>query len=90
MVRNSMTRNNEIEVLRAVGILFVIMSHLNLFITWSPTWLVNLYAHTYFWGGVDLFFCVSGYVITKNIIKLTEITDKKEILLETLYLRCAT
>lgn len=79
-----MTRNNEIEVLRAVGIIFVIMSHLNLFITWNPAWLVSLYAHSYFWGGVDLFFCVSGFVITKNIIKLTEISDKKEFWLETL------
>lgn len=79
-----MTRNNEIEVLRALGIIFVIMSHLNLFITWSPAWIVNLYAHAYFWGGVDLFFCVSGFVITKNIIKLTEIEGKKEFWSEAL------
>lgn len=63
-----MNKNNEIEILRAVGIIFVIMAHLNGFITWNPEWLSYLYAHTYFWGGVDLFFCVSGFVITKSIL----------------------
>ncbi|QIZ46011.1 acyltransferase family protein [Dickeya zeae] len=65
-----MNKNKEIEILRAVGILFVIASHLNVYITWSPKWLLLLYSNTYFWGGVDLFFCISGFVITKSIMRL--------------------
>ncbi|MBW4239800.1 acyltransferase [Enterobacter roggenkampii] len=70
-----MNKNNEIEVLRAIGIIFVIMAHLNGFITWNPGWLNHLYSHTYFWGGVDLFFCVSGYVITKSLVSLFNETN---------------
>ncbi len=54
-------RNDEIEVLRAVGVLLVIFEHINTLIFWRTTnfeGFVNLY------GGVDLFFCISGFVIT--------------------------
>lgn len=62
-----MKKNNEIEVLRAIGIVFVIMAHLNVFLTWNPSWVSLMNSNLQFWGGVDLFFCVSGYVITKSI-----------------------
>ena len=47
--------------MRAVAVLFVVVSHINALLTWRTTnfdHLVNLY------GGVDLFFCISGFVIT--------------------------
>lgn len=62
-----MKKNNDIEVLRAVGILYVIISHLPTFTPWAPSWHSVMFNHTYFWSGVDLFFAVSGYVIMKSI-----------------------
>lgn len=62
-----MHKNNEIEALRAIGIVFVILAHLNVFLTWNPSWISLMNSNLQFWGGVDLFFCVSGYVITKSI-----------------------
>lgn len=62
-----MKKNNDIEVLRAVGIIYVIISHLPVFMPWSPSWHGWLFNHTYFWSGVDLFFAVSGFVIMKSI-----------------------
>ncbi|MEH3172563.1 acyltransferase [Enterobacter quasiroggenkampii] len=62
-----MKKNNDIEVLRAVGILYVIISHFPVFMPWNPSWHGWLFNHTYFWSGVDLFFAVSGFVIMKSI-----------------------
>lgn len=73
---NLMKKNNDIEVLRAVGILFVIVSHLPVFMPWNPSWHSWLFNHTYFWSGVDLFFAVSGFVIMKNIYPWVFTADK--------------
>ena len=54
-------RNDEIEVLRAIAVLFVVVGHINTLLYWRQDTFdayVNLY------GGVDLFFCISGFVIT--------------------------
>lgn len=73
--RADSARNRDIEVLRAVAITFVIALH------WVPHFLGRfgslgriLDNYTALWSGVDLFFCVSGYVITKSI-KLESSTD---------------
>ena len=60
-----MTKNHKIEVLRAYSILLVIIAHL-------PYLFPDLGVYTsYFWlgGGVDLFFCISGYLIASSLFK---------------------
>jgi len=60
-----MEKNWEIESLRAYAILITLVAHLgNLF----PSWVPGL---SFFWlgGGVDLFFCISGFVITSSLIR---------------------
>lgn len=62
-------KNIEIEILRAIAILLTLFQHLsavifphgaaNRFITEQPAPM---------WGGVDLFFCISGYVICAGLI----------------------
>lgn len=75
-----MNKNNEIEVLRAVGIIFVIMAHLNVFLTWNPSWVSLMNSNLQWWGGVDLFFCVSGFVITKSLYnKLISSSDGTKV-----------
>lgn len=64
-----MQKNNDIEVLRAVGIICVLFSHLGMFTPWNPEWVNYTQRFTYWWSGVDLFFCVSGFVIMKSLIK---------------------
>jgi peptidoglycan/LPS O-acetylase OafA/YrhL len=53
-------RNDEIEVLRAFAVLFVIVEHINTLLYWRHE-TFDLYVNLY--GGVDLFFCISGFVI---------------------------
>lgn len=63
----SSKKNHDIEVLRTIAILFVLLAHAA--ILFSPSslyWDVLNYAK--FGSGVDLFFCVSGYIVTLSII----------------------
>lgn len=62
-----MKKNNELEVLRAIGILFVIIAHLPFLLPAIPNSLKILNTYVSFWPGVDIFFAVSGFVITKSI-----------------------
>jgi peptidoglycan/LPS O-acetylase OafA/YrhL len=58
-------RNEDIEVLRAYAVLLVLFEHLQA-ITESTT-IGNLRTFMNGWTGVDLFFCVSGFVIYRSI-----------------------
>lgn len=61
------TKNHDIEVLRTVAIAFVIFAHVAALLSPdSMYWRVLGFAR--FGSGVDLFFCVSGFIITSSII----------------------
>ena len=68
-------RNLEIEALGGVAILLVLFAHLGSLATgdsiygWSRLWLQ-------LGTGVDLFFCISGYVITRHLIGISQ-SDRK-------------
>ena len=61
-------KNTDIEVLRAYAIAITVIAHLNILI---PQW----YGVTaYFWlgGGVDLFFCISGFLIAGTLMRSSQ------------------
>lgn len=66
----SRVKNREIEALRAVAILLTLVQHLPILWPWPdpPAWLKYTYDHVFFWGGVDLFFVISGYVVTQSLL----------------------
>lgn len=58
-------KNSDIEALRAYAIAITVFAHLNILV---PQW----YGITsYFWlgGGVDLFFCISGFLIAGTLMR---------------------
>ena len=66
------SRNTDIEVLRATAILFTLFAH------WGHGWLgalgsaaTTFQRYTAFWTGVDLFFCISGFVIADSLLRQT-------------------
>lgn len=65
----SHAKNKDIEVLRGVAIIITIYAHLRLLFPWSPAWFESSLAYFSPSVGVDLFFCISGYVITSSIIR---------------------
>lgn len=61
-------RNDDIEVLRAVAVLFTLICHINTLLNWKGPQRELLQPFS-FWGGVDLFFCISGFVITLTLLR---------------------
>jgi peptidoglycan/LPS O-acetylase OafA/YrhL len=59
----------ELEVLRGVAILLTVAAHLSFLITWTSDWHELVGGNHAFAGGVDLFFCISGYVITTSLMR---------------------
>lgn len=61
---------SEIECLRAVAILFTLFHHSVVYLMIPPNQnIMKIYEHFTFWGGVDLFFVISGFVIMKSFSK---------------------
>ena len=60
--------NQDIECLRAVAILMVLVQHIKNMFNPPLAWF-KLYDHFAFWTGVDLFFVISGYVISSTLLK---------------------
>lgn len=62
-------KNLEIEALRGFAILFAVFSHLGSLYFWGNSNYAKVSQYIQSWTGVDLFFCISGYVIAKSILK---------------------
>lgn len=59
-------KNLEIEHLRAVAIGMTLLSHLSILLPFYQAQLSSIFSVYMPWTGVDLFFCISGYVVTKS------------------------
>jgi peptidoglycan/LPS O-acetylase OafA/YrhL len=55
------SKNIEIEALRGIAVIIAVISHLGSLLVWNDYFGKTSLA---FWGGVDIFFCISGFVIT--------------------------
>jgi peptidoglycan/LPS O-acetylase OafA/YrhL len=58
-------KNADIEILRAVAVMITMIGHSPLFFAPDLLWLWAALNH--WWGGVDLFFVISGYVILRSM-----------------------
>jgi peptidoglycan/LPS O-acetylase OafA/YrhL len=61
-------KNSDIEALRALAILLVIAAHISALLS-PDSWYRTVLAHFRFGYGVDIFFCISGFIITKSILQ---------------------
>jgi peptidoglycan/LPS O-acetylase OafA/YrhL len=61
---------DDIQILRGVAVLMTVFTHLFWMVTWGPApWLATLHNFLSLGTGVDLFFVISGYVITRDITR---------------------
>lgn len=58
----------DIECLRAFAIIYTLVAHYRFTYTEPPQWVEWMDKKVAFHGGVDLFFVISGFVISKNLI----------------------
>ncbi|MDP1920034.1 MAG: acyltransferase [Myxococcales bacterium] len=58
----------DIECLRAFAIIYTLVAHYRFIYAETPHWVEWMDKKVAFHGGVDLFFVISGFVISKNLI----------------------
>lgn len=63
------TTIDDIEVLRAVAVGMVFISHLFFLFPYVSKWYEPFATQVKLWGGVDLFFAISGFVIARGLLK---------------------
>jgi peptidoglycan/LPS O-acetylase OafA/YrhL len=68
-------KNLDIEVLRAIAVLMVVLDHIDFLIYWSGSIAGKVHVVTSLWGGVDIFFCISGFVITQLLLREVQRAD---------------
>jgi peptidoglycan/LPS O-acetylase OafA/YrhL len=61
--------NVEIECLRAFAVAMAVFSHINPLVPGGSSVWAILAQFITGWAGVDLFFCISGYVISKTLVE---------------------
>jgi peptidoglycan/LPS O-acetylase OafA/YrhL len=52
--------------LRGLAIVMTAVAHINLAMPITPAWLLKVYGVSEYWGGVYLFFVISGFVISRG------------------------
>ena len=65
-------KNQEIEYLRAIAVLMTCLSHLPQLMPYQTEALTRLFFTFMPWTGVDLFFCISGYVVSRSFVDLLD------------------
>lgn len=65
-------KNCELEYLRAVAIILVLYTHLPAVLRWDHKWWTASIGWFSPGTGVDLFFCISGYIISKSLFPLID------------------
>lgn len=68
--------NSDIEILRALAIIMVLIQHFPSLYFWSDhAFFTSVNKHISFWSGVDLFLCISGFVVGCSLIGLFELVS---------------
>lgn len=65
--------NSDIEILRAFAIIMVLIQHYPSLYFWSDhSFFTKVNTYLSFWSGVDLFLCISGFVVSCSLIPLID------------------
>lgn len=65
--------NSDIEILRAFAIIMVLVQHYPSLYFWSDhSFFKSVNTFISFWSGVDLFLCISGFVVSCSLIPLID------------------
>ena len=70
----------DIQILRAVAIIFVMVQHSLFNLVFDVPWLSRIMQHAQLWCGVDLFFVISGYLIAGGLLRAWQAAPARQVL----------
>jgi peptidoglycan/LPS O-acetylase OafA/YrhL len=70
------SKNQDIQVLRAIAILLVVMQHYRNRLP-TPDAYGKMFDYVQYWSGVDIFFAISGFLIYRSFAHQTSIANSK-------------
>jgi peptidoglycan/LPS O-acetylase OafA/YrhL len=78
-------KNVDLEVLRCAAILLTLVVHLPELFLWRTD--INWTRYFWFYGGVDLFFVISGYIITTSLLNSLKKKEESVVILKSFWIK---
>lgn len=81
----------ELQYLRAIAILLTLIAHLAFVtVTPDPRYMHFVLNYGQFWGGVEIFFCLSGYIISRSLFPKFDERKNKIPVAKSFYIKRVT
>jgi len=88
MIQSSPKTLVELQYLRALAIVLTLFAHWAfMMVKPDPAYFYIIYNYAQFWGGVDIFFCLSGYIISRSLFTEFDARQDNSSVMKSFYIK---